>query len=398
MKRVCMVAYTHYRSDARPRREAETLAARGDEVDFVSLGEGPARQEDVVESVRVIELPARRYRGSSALSYVRSYGRFFAQALAVVSARHARRRYDVVHVHTMPDFMVFTAAAAKLSGARVVLDVHDTMPELYQSKFGVGAGHPLIRALALEERASCAFADHVICVHGPHKELLVSRGVPARKVTPLLNVPDPKVFGPPRDPDAVTLAHPPRLVYHGTVAERLGLDVALEAFAKVLAPFPEARFDIIGTGDDAQRLHGLIAQRELAGSVHFSDRHFPVAEVPRLIDGASLGLVPNRDDPATRHMLPVKLLEYVHLGIPVVAPRLPVIQHYFGDDAVAFYRPGDAQSMADAIVGALGDPTRTLERRRAAAAFARQYSWDNHKLDLYAVIDGREPARDAHRS
>jgi len=306
-----------------------------------------------------------------------------------VSGRHRRRRYDVVHVHTMPDFMVFTAALAKLSGARVVLDVHDTMPELYQSKFGVGPDHPLIRGLRLEERLSCAFADHVVCVHEPHKALLVGRGVPAHKITPLLNVPDPRVFGPPRDPETVTLATPPRLVYHGTVAERLGLDVALAGFTKVLEVMPRARFDIIGTGDDAARLHRLIDELALAGSVGFSDRHFPVAEVPRLIDGATLGLVPNRDDPATRHMLPVKLLEYVHLGIPVVAPRLPVIEHYFSDEAVAFYQPGDARSMADAILGALSSPERTLARRRAAAAFARRYAWDNHKLDLYAVIDGR---------
>jgi glycosyltransferase involved in cell wall biosynthesis len=386
-KRVCMVAYTRYRSDARPRREAEALVARGDEVDFIALGDEATRHDDVIEGVHLLELSAERYRGASALAYLTSYGRFFARALALVTARHARRRYDLVHVHTMPDFMVFTAALVKPLGARVVLDVHDTMPELYQSKFAVSASHPLIRALALQERLSCAFADQVICVHEPHKELLVRRGVPADKITVLLNVPDPRVFGPPRDGTVAPAGSAPRLVYHGTVAERLGLDVALKAFRQVQGRFPTATFDIIGTGDFAAKARALIADLELGEAVHFADRHFPVAEVPRLIDGATLGVVPNRDDPATRMMLPVKLLEYVHLGIPAVAPRLPVIEHYFGDDALAYYDPGDVQGLAAAIEGALEDPARSAARRAAASAFARRYHWDALKHELYAAVD-----------
>ena len=385
-KRICMVAYTHYRSDARPRREAEALVARGDEVDFISLG-GETQRHETVEGVQVIELAARRYRGASVAAYLTSYGRFFAQALALLSARHRARRYDVVHVHTMPDFMVFAGAFAKLMGAKIVLDVHDTMPELYQSKFGLRPAHLFIRALRLEEWLSCAFADRVICVHEPHRELLVSRGVPAKKITVILNVPDPRVFGPPRDVPTPVADAPTRLVYHGTIAERLGLDMALLAFRQVVDQFPQARFDIFGTGDHAPATHALIADLDLGNSVHFSDRQFPVADVPSLVGGATLGIVPNRDDPATRMMLPVKLLEYVHLGIPAVAPRLPVIRHYFGEDALAYYDAGDSQSLAAAITHALTDRDATAARQRCASAFAQRYQWDNIKHDLFAVID-----------
>jgi glycosyltransferase involved in cell wall biosynthesis len=388
-KRVCMVAYTHYRSDARPRREAEALTARGDDVDFVALGDGDGRHEELIGGVRVIDVPAKRYRGSSPAAYLRSYGRFFAQACALVTARHVRRRYDVVHVHTLPDFMVFTAGLAKVLGAKVVLDVHDTMPELYQSKFDLAAQHPLIRALRLEERLSCAFADRVLCVHEPHRELLAGRGVAPEKITALLNVPDPKVFGPPRDGSAEPPPGPPRLVYHGTVAERLGLDIALRAFERVLGGHPAARFCIFGTGDYASKARALITELDLSRAVEFSDHQFPIADVPKLIDGATLGIVPNRDDPATRMMLPVKLLEYVHLGIAAVAPRLPVIEHYFTEDDVAFYQPGDTDSLAAAITSALDDRERSAARRRAAAAFAHRYQWDTLKRELYAAIDGQ---------
>jgi glycosyltransferase involved in cell wall biosynthesis len=385
-KRICMVAYTQYRSDARPRREAEALVGRGDEVDFIALGEGGGREERV-EGVSLVELASTRYRGASALAYLESYGSFFLRALAELTRRHTRRHYDVVQVHTMPDFMVFTAALVKPLGVKVVLDVHDTMPELYQSKFGIGPNHLLSRALEWQERLSCAFADRVICVHGPHKELLVRRGVPAQKITVILNVPDPRVFGAPSDGFEIARSGPPRLVYHGTIAERLGLDVALRALRRVLSRFPEARFDIIGTGDYAARTHELIRELELSDAVHFADRQFPLAEIPGLVAGATLGIVPNRNDPATRMMLPVKLLEYAHLGIPAVAPRLPAITHYFGDDALAFYEPGDARSMSGAICDALADPEGSARRRHAASAFARRHAWDTLKHDLFSVID-----------
>ena len=176
-QRIAMVAYTHYTTDARPRRAAEALVGRGDSIDFFALAEADRPLDETLNGVELHRLDLPRYRGGNALQYLRSYLGFFARALLRVTAQHARKRYDVVYVHTMPDAMAFCGAFAKLAGARLVLDVHDTMPELYQSKFGLGGTHPLIRALAVQEQLSCRFADRVICVNEPHRDLLVSRGL-----------------------------------------------------------------------------------------------------------------------------------------------------------------------------------------------------------------------------
>ncbi len=385
-KRICMVAYTHYRSDARPRREAEALAARGDEVDFLALSPDGETHEELLDGVNVIDLPSRRYRGKSTTSYLKSYTRFFAQAFTTLTRRHLTRRYDVIYAHTMPDFIVFAATAVKALGVKVVLDLHDTMPELYQSKFGLAKGHPVVRAVALQERLSCRFADKLVCVHQPHKELLVSRGVPAEKISVLLNVPDPRIFGS-HACKAASRGAAPRLVYHGTIAERLGLDVALHAFVQVLADYPEARFDIFGSGDFAPQVERLVTELHLDGKVHFPNEHFRLERVPELVDGATVGIVPNRDDPATRYMLPVKLLEYVHLGIPTVAPRLPAISYYFDDDAVSFYAPGEAASMADAILRVLRAPAFSHTLVKNAAEFSERFGWQVLQQDLFRVID-----------
>ncbi|MBN1959831.1 MAG: glycosyltransferase family 4 protein [Deltaproteobacteria bacterium] len=385
-KRICMVAYTHYRSDARPRREATALTQRGDIVDFFSLGNASKLSQEIIDDVNIFNLPAKRYRGSSAIAYIRSYIRFFRQALTLITKHHFTKRYDVVHVHTMPDFMVFVAALIKPLGVKVILDVHDTMPELYQSKFGLRGQHPLIAALVMQERIACAFSDRVICVHEPHRDLLMRRGVDGNKITPILNVPDSKIFGPPRD-NPVLSFEPPRIFYHGTIAQRLGLDVALHAFRRVHDCIPTVSFNILGTGDQAEALHSLIADLGLNDAVNFADKQFAVEELPKLLADATIGLVPNRSDPATQMMLPVKLLEYVHLGIPAIAPRLPVIKHYFSEDALAFYEPGNCESMATAIINTIKDQESTNMRRLQASTFARQYQWDNLKHDLYSVID-----------
>lgn len=387
-KRICMVAYTHYRTDARPRREAEALAARGDKVDFLALHEPEAPEREIIGGVQIIRLPEERYRGSRTRLYLASYTRFFLRAMAAVTWRHLSKRYDVVHIHTMPDLMVFASGLVKAFGTKVILDVHDTMPELYQSKFALGEQHPLIRLLGLQESLSCRFADRVICVHEPHRKLVVSRGVDPNKVSVVLNVPDANVFGPVVGFEPPAQNGPARLVYHGTVATRLGVDIAVEAFARVRDRLPESRFDIYGTGDDDGRIRALIDSLGLQDQVAFAGRQFQVDAIPRLLAGATLGVVSNRDDPATRYMLPVKLLEYAHLGIPIVAPRLPTIAHHFDEASVTYFEPGNVASLAEAIVGLLGDPMRQQAQASNAALFARSNGWETMKNRLYEVVDG----------
>ena len=136
-KRICMIAYTHYRYDPRVRRAAEAFASRGDTVDFISLSEDSTSDEETINRVRITPLGLGKYRGSNVGNYVFGYIRFLLAASWTVMRRHLQNRYDVIYVHTMPDFMVFASLPAKLMGAKVILDVHDTMPELWQSKFGV---------------------------------------------------------------------------------------------------------------------------------------------------------------------------------------------------------------------------------------------------------------------
>ena len=109
--------------------------------------------------------------------------------------------------------------------------------------------------------------------------------------------------------------------------------------------------------------------------------------IAEMIQGASVGLIPNRRDVATDYMLPVKLLEYVHLGIPVIAPRLLAIQYYFREDQVAYYEPGDVDGLANCIQRLYESAGERAELARNSAEFAKRLHWDALKEELYKVID-----------
>lgn len=385
MNKICMVAYTNYLSDARPRREAEALTSRGDQVDFIALGEKDRPPLETVQGVRVFRMKQLRYRGGGGLSYGFSYLRFLVAATLKLVRLFRKERYDIVYVHTMPDLLVLVGLIPKLLGARIVLNIHDMMPELYMSKFGISENHALIRILAYQEQFSIRLADKVICVHDPHRDVLCRRGAPLNKITVLPNVPDPRVFrvenSAPRT-DGVF-----RIVYHGTIAKRLGLDLGVRAFAKVADSCPGARFEIFGDGDAGQELESQIVASGLGDRIHFSRRLFRVESIAEMIQGASVGLIPNRRDVATDYMLPVKLLEYVHLGIPVIAPRLLAIQYYFREDQVAYYEPGDVDGLANCIQRLYESAGERAELARNSAEFAKRLHWDALKEELYKVID-----------
>jgi glycosyltransferase involved in cell wall biosynthesis len=381
-----MVAFTHYSTDTRVRREAEALVDRGDEVDALCLGEEGREDIWMLNGVRLHQLPIGRYRGSSAVMYLLKYALFFLAASFRLSYLHLKKHYQIVQVHTMPDFMVFVALLPKLLGAKVILDAHDLMPELYQSKFGLESSHWLIRFITWMERRSVGFAHGAIAVHGPHLDTLVKHGNPAGKFIILLNLPDPKVFSR-RFRASLSRDSRFRLVYHGTVARRHGLRVALRALPKIKKEIEDVELQIFGDGDDIPCLIDLAEELGLADCVSISRGMVPMDELVPIILNADIGIVPILYDDFTKYMLPVKLLEYVTLGIPVVSSRTETIEAYFDDSMVQYCKPGDADDLAGKILDLHRNPDMRERLRTNADRFNRDYSWEQQKQLYYRLID-----------
>jgi glycosyltransferase involved in cell wall biosynthesis len=381
MARFLMIAYTTYMHDGRVKRHAEALAERGDHVDVICLA---TEAQPITNGVNVIGLEMPRYRGESKSAYLRSYTRFFAMAAQRALTMSLKERYDAVIVCTMPDAVVVCAILPKLLGSKVVLDVHDTMPELFHDKFGGARGAAGAKLLMLEERISSWWADRVLAVHDLHRDRLQQAGVAAKKIHVVMNSPDTRIFNLHKNGDS-----PPNeftLMCHGTVTQRLGLDIAISAVASLRSEIPELRLKVIGEGDRLAEARTLVDKFGMHNRVSFMDL-VPVEKLPSLLVKADVGLVPYRPSSATHLMLPVKLLDYATLGIPVIAARLRTVEHYFGDGAVELFEPANVADLARAIRRLYQYPNLRAQLVERARQALDALNWQNQRTEYYRAID-----------
>jgi glycosyltransferase involved in cell wall biosynthesis len=378
---VCMIAYTDYATDGRVRRQAEKLAAQGFSVLCLTATNGDEPKRFVLDRVEVQELRIPKYRGKSTLSYMRSYVRFLFASSAVCLQLMRRGRLDVVHVHNLPDFLVLAGLIPRLAGKKVILDVHDSIPETFAAKFGNRT--LLHKALCLEERLSALVAHRVFCVNHPQRDALVSRGIPRRKTFVVMNVPDPRIFSQSGLEDRTAVEGGQfDLVYHGTMVQRLGIDLIIRAVADLRDRIPGLRLYLWGDGDDLGTFRDLARSLGLDGRVQFRPAGFPVHQLPDQLRHMHVGVVANRPGIAANLMLPVKLMEYVSLGIPTVVPRLPTILRYFGEDTVSYYEAGDVKSLADAIYRLYRDPDLRVRQAQKAGEVLDVCGWERQGAEL----------------
>src|SRR5205814_1689564 len=129
--------YTFYESDNRVRRYAETLIKAGNEVDAIVLRRQGQKAYEIIEGVQVHRIQERVKNEKTPLTYLKRLVTFFLLSTWALTRRHLKARYDIIHVHSVPDFEVFSTLISRLMGAKIILDIHDIVPELYASKFQV---------------------------------------------------------------------------------------------------------------------------------------------------------------------------------------------------------------------------------------------------------------------
>jgi glycosyltransferase involved in cell wall biosynthesis len=390
-----MVVLNSYpEGEVRVMREAEALVRHGYEVDVICLRLRGQPAVETCNGVRVYRAPMNRsMRRVTAVQFL-EYAAFFALAFLQLTALHLRRPYTSVQVHNLPDFLVFAAVVPKLTGAPVLLDLHDLMPEFYAARYQAGQDSRMVRLVRLQERLACRFADHVITVTEHWRQSLIRRHLPPDKCLVLMNLADDRIFNvrkPPAEPAPSVDQAPFRLIYHGALFERYGLDLAVTAVDRLRAEIPSLHLTIIGRGPFrdalAEQVAGLGLER------HVSLEPFARVEtLPERLIQADLAVVPYRADVFTRELLPTKLLEYAALGIPAVVARTPVVEAYFDEGMVRFFPPGD--------VAALTTSLRELHHNRAQLArlavgiqaFHERYNWPQQSqayVDLVDALSGR---------
>jgi glycosyltransferase involved in cell wall biosynthesis len=381
----CLIAYTYYEGDFRVRRYAEMLADGKSRVDVIALRRKGQAESGTLNGVNILRIQERDHARKGPVQYVSDYFRFMISGMIHLARLGSRHRYAILHIHNVPDFLVFMATFLKLSGAKVILDIHDILPEFFCQKYGKARNSGFAMLLRGLEWLSVRYADHVIVANDIWREKLILRdGLPPDRCTTIMNYPPLEFF---RNNGQCKVNGVFRLIYPGTLSHQHGVDILIGAMALVSREIPNIQLHIYGLHDSGQAkkvLDDLIFENDLAGAVFFHDPVPPETLGP-MIAAFDVGVVPKRGGIFTGEAFSTKVFDFMAAGIPVIASKTKVDEYYFDDSLIKFFTPEDVGDLARCIVELYRDPGQ----RAVMVANGKKYIQENHwgaKKPLYMDI------------
>jgi glycosyltransferase involved in cell wall biosynthesis len=390
-KRVGMLLFSTYPYDPRPRRAIEALRKEGMTIDLICLAEENAPRRERLDGIDVVRVPITQERGGK-FSYAYRYSAFILVSAAILAWRSLWRRYDLIYVNNMPDILVLSGLIPKAFGAKLILDQHDPMPELANTIFGIkddSVGVAIIKKL---EKWSLARADLVLTVNIACQRIFGTRSCPPGKIGVVMNSPDEDIF-PLRTPRSyASRSHSGKdrfvIMYHGSLVERNGLDLAVDALALVKDAVPSAELRIYGR--KTPFLEQVMGQARGKG-VEANIRYLGSRTLEQLvgdIEDCDVGVIPNRSNPFTDINTPTRIFEYLALGKPVIAPRTLGITDYFSPQSLVFFESGDARDLAQRIeyVFAHSDEATAIAERGQQIYLAHR--WQEERMTLLGLVSG----------
>jgi glycosyltransferase involved in cell wall biosynthesis len=388
-KKVGMVVFSPYPADPRPRRAAEALLEEGMLVDLICEGGEKSASRETADRLEITRIPIHHHRGG-ALSYAYQYSSFILISAAILAWRSFQGRYDLLYVHNMPDILILSALLPKLFGAKVILDQHDPMPELMMTIFKMQEKSCAVRAIRRLEKWSIARANLVITVNIACKRIFSERSCHAEKIGVVMNSPDGEIF-----PYRSARSYPARpsgkqfvIMYHGSLVERNGLDLAVDALARLQEIIPAAELRVYGRSTpyleqvmDKVRSLGLESKVTYLGAKKLED-------LSQEIEKCDVGVIPNQRNTFTEINTPTRIFEYLALGKPVIAPRTLGIQDYFGPDCLLFFEPGNSADIARQIEYVARNYERAIQVAERGQQIYLQHTWKQERRTFVELIGG----------
>jgi glycosyltransferase involved in cell wall biosynthesis len=385
--RVCAITCDCYPDDPLVRRTSEAAASAGYDYHVICAQKNGQGLEEVFNGVQIHRLymrgrhgkPLGRITGNPFVTTVFLWLYFTVLAMWKVGRLHLKERFDVIHVHNLPDFLVFAALIPKLFGAKVILHVQDVSPELMASR-----SKPISRRITfllanLQERISTAFADHVVTVGWPFEKLLLQRGVHPQRLSSILNSADPNLFRSERRTEPFlgqpSADRPLIFMYHGTFGLAAGLDLGLRAFAKALSKAPHIRLHLKGGGPAIDDLKQLTQDLNIGDHVTFYPGG-PVDEVVTFISQGDVGIIPYRSNGFMDLLLPTKAYEFALMRRPMIVSSTVATRSMFRQESVAFCQPGDEDGLVEAMIDLYNHPLKRSTLIANAEEDYLPYHWE----------------------
>jgi glycosyltransferase involved in cell wall biosynthesis len=376
-------------SDRRVWAESRSLSEAGYRVTIVC----PAgRTKDTapyqsVDGVEIHRYPPREARRAP-WGYAIEYSTAIRQMRKIVQRLVAEGGpFDVIHICNPPDVLIWAVRSLRTSGAAIVFDHHDLVPELYAVRFGDNLFQIPSRLAKLLERRILQTADVVVAPNESYKRIAVQRGGKSPEDVFVVRIaPDLDHFRPTAPDPTLKRGKPYLLVYAGTMGYQDGVDRALGALERLSRKRLDWHAVFAGSGDAVADMRRRVFELGLDGAVEFLG-HLEDAALLQVLSTADVCLSPEPPNALNDASTMIKVTEYLSLGKPVVAHDL-LETRYTAGDAALYAASDDDQSFADCIDRLLDDASLRAELgARGRARLEHELPWSRSRDELLAAYE-----------
>ena len=386
MKKILMVVYCYFPQDVRLRREAEALINAGYKVDIICLRLPDQTKFENIYGVDTFRVNFSKSR-SSKKKYIFLYANFFIRSFFLLNWLYLKNPYSVIHVHNMPDFLVFLGIIPKLFGAKIILDLHDPTPEMSITKFAEGRESRLTKILKWQEKVSIRFAHKIITTNKSFLDRFISRGCPPDKINIVMNSPQESIFNKLVSKLKEKSDEKKYIVmYHGIIITRYGFEELLNAVRLLKDKIPGLELRVYGTGEDLPLFLELVKKLNLENVIKYFGQ-VSIEKIVEIIPECDVGVIPNRLGPFTKINFPTRIFEYLHLKRPVVVPRTQGIRDYFDEGSIFYFDAGDAENLANVIFSIYSDSGKTEEIINKGYEIYQKHRWEIQSKNLLKIYD-----------
>lgn len=374
--KVCIIAKYLFPHDTRLSQQVHILEDYGIPCDIICSFTSDQKKREKLNYATIYRVTEKKIVQGTFLTYLLSTFRFIFNTFLTLFWLSLKNNYQVIVVHTLPEFLVFSAILNKLFGTRIILDGRDLTVDLLDSRWSDKKVKVVKKVAILLEKWIMCYCDHIITASNGFRQSLINRGVKADKVSVLINTADVSIFRYDKERFFKPVLNNARLLYHGTVSERFGILVAVKAMKIVCEKIPESRLQIYGWYDLEYRrkIEQYIQNEKLESSI-FLGNPLPLQDIYKIIKNSDMGIVPYLSDNFMNIALSTKSFEYIASGLPVVASRLRSAEELFDSSCVQYTIPGNPENLAENIIQMCLNPElRSEKRENAYSVFRGQYT------------------------
>ncbi len=383
-KKIAIIAYTTFSTDTRVQKEAFAAKEAGYELDIFTLNDSYSKAHELLNFI-----PNKfvQYKGQSKKKYILSYLKFFLFCFYKLSIYSVKKKYKYIHIHNMPNFLVFSAIFPKILGTKIILDIHDLMPEIFSVKFNLSKEHTIIKMLYLEERLSARFSHEIISTNKFHTKRFRKNKIITSNITEIVNVADENVFYLPQnkkfDQEKLIIAYP------STLAKRLGIDKLIDAVELVVQKGLKIELNIYGDGEYRDEIKSMIENKNLVEFINLSESFISLNKLSESLDKAHIGVIPLPSNASNDIAMPVKVSEFFAKKVCVIASNLPLLKDCF-EDIVIFFQEGNSQDLADKIEYLYNNRIILEEYANNGYRYFRSKTWRYYKEKYMLLISSNK--------